>query len=82
VCKAARAIEAGEITERSPREMGDRTPGRPRRPSEIFGMEPELVGARSGSGPEVTPAPAPELAPEIPRDGPLVDSLCEGWLRR
>jgi hypothetical protein len=84
VCKAVRAIEAGEITKEEAlarwpaARPADRTILR-----EIFGMEPEPPAPDPVPYREMIPAPGPVVDPEItPEMDALVDSLCEGWLRQ
>ena len=80
VCKTARDIEAGLITqEEALAKWETASPADRALLREIFGMEP----APEVPDPvrEMTPARQPELAPEItPEMDALVDSLCEGWL--
>jgi hypothetical protein len=94
VCKAVRAIDAGEITkEEALAGWPDARPADRAVLREIFGMEPEPP-APEPPAPEPAPEPDPRReislsgqsylpAPEItPEQEALVDSLCEGWLQQ
>jgi hypothetical protein len=84
VCKAVRAIEAGEITkEEALAQWETARPADRAVLREIFGMEPEPPMPDPVPLREMTLAREPEPAPEItPEMDALVDSLCEGWLRQ